>query len=151
MEKKRSKGVTVLAWAMLSCGLLFLVIFLLPLLHVKPTLANKESVFMYLIDILQGFNLTPVINVPLGLLYLLLSINILRLRNWSRIITVWLSVFIILPNAWYWFACFGVLPSEGGESLSWAAILFVPLIPLFLVSVLCLIFFTRPQVKAQFK
>lgn len=89
-----------------------------------------------------------------GLIYLISSINILRFKNWGRVLGVYFSALILLSLT-VKFICGIIIEPEilapGNFLYGFPFVLFAIIIPFILPSLLFLFFFTRPKVKEQFK
>ena len=93
-----------------------------------------------------------------GLIYLISSINILKLKNWARVIAVYLSGLIGVRVFFIWSLVFIRLYKEGFATLfiggdtsaAWGLGIVTWVTLIFLPAFLFLIFFTRPKVKRQF-
>lgn len=93
----------------------------------------------------------------IGLVYLVSSIGLLSLKNWGRLIAVYISAFLSVLIV-IWILMFirpiisGNLTLSGPEAIGMLGVLFTILIvgPCFPAPIF-FIFFTRPNVKEQFK
>ena len=116
MEKKRSVGVTIFGWYFILVNLIALLIIRL----LRPE------------DFLNNLTERPIVIVRL-IVYLIIGIGILKLKNWARIGTIVIGIFYIIaaPVAILTANIVGILFLLSGISM--------------------LYFFTRPKVKEQFK
>ncbi len=86
-----------------------------------------------------------------GLIYLIASVGILRMKNWSRLLVIYFSILLLLL---IFYVAICIIPGiirrdfEGSAGIGLLPlILIIPLLP----SLLFLIFFSLPKVKEQFK
>jgi len=125
MEKKRSIGVTIFGYLTLICAVWW-ISNIIRIIVTQGEVESYESMPFYLIG--------AIINIAL-------SVGILKLKNWARLIFLWLfgigSIGMFLGGLWM-----------GGDNL----LLVILSSSIFLLpGALFIYFFTRPKVREQFK
>ena len=143
MEKKRSVGIMI-------CGVIMLFYSLYLLRNSTMAFFNfKNLPLFYRVRMVMR----PVCLITLlpGLIYLIASVGILRMKNWSRLLIIYFSILLLLL---IFYVAISIIPGiirrdfEGPAAIGLLPlVLIIPLLP----SLLFLIFFTRPKVKEQFK
>jgi len=160
MENKRSVGITIVAVIMLIYSFLWLSAnFILSLPFERG--AHTPSIFrtLYLIAtiffaILIAIMRFKQIGFLLGLIYLIASINILKLKKWARLLAVYCSslmglfyIFILIVS----FISGFTEGFSGDTGFAWGMGFLVMMTPVFIPIFLFIIYFTRPKVKEQFR
>jgi len=144
IEKKRSKGVTVLGWLHIVWGFLSLILITITIrmLFSPNTLRVIRSRFENRFPPLSFnpwfFILITIIGV-FSTLSLIIGRGLLDLKEWSRKSAIYLSTFGIIYNLIYLARCF----SRDLRASSW--------IGNSIISIIIIYFFTRQKVKEQFK
>lgn len=143
-EKKMSAGVIVISIILLIYSLWLVGFFVNFLVLVGYRLFGSiNPPYLYFPELVRG-EIVLFLKSVTGLIYLIASINILRLKNWARIITVRLSRLVIFVAVIF----VGVNLFSIGQ---YAILLLIHLLPIIMISLLFMIFFTRPKVKEQFE
>jgi len=133
MEKKRSKGITLVAIFSIMVGLYFLY--------------EKHSGIHYLPQLIEAKQWLVLSGILIDFLYIIAGIGLLRRLNWSRKLFIFITfVFLI-----------GVIRSSfylimNDMIAQYSPILMVRLFMIMsILFVFSLIYLTRPKVKEQFK
>lgn len=143
MDKKKSVGVTIASIVMLFLSLLcFYISYTFRRVVYDIGLGRQYfDVPQLLYCILWGLT---------ALIYCISSINILRLKDWARTIIIRYSAFIIIILILYILLAI-ITPSHDPCGKGWVYFFLLYYIsPIVLLSLIFLIFFTRPKVKRQF-
>ena len=155
MTKQKSKEITIAGNAVWIYGLLFLIG---GLRIISPGLIanNLPDIFMMFFSLFSFLMHRPFLSLPLGLIYIILGVNILQFKNWSRVFIIVISALIGLYCLYLCVQLFVLLWKDGFEfsgdnRFSFNFIWWRGIIPFFLIpSFLFLIFFTRSKIKEQF-
>ncbi len=132
MENKRSKGVTFWAWWFIINGFW------------------KLSATLFRINE-SGLGLTTYVSIG-SIILLILGINILRLKEWSRKWIIYFSIFapfealFLLPKSKFVATLRMSKPGTKVDGYIFFVIFFTTI-----CSLIVIYFFTRPKVKEQFK
>lgn len=162
MEKKRSVGVMISGSLMLISGSFLLLsacrslLIGLPMSYFMVMRAIQKigwcfSCFFIILSLMPALT---------GAIYFIAGFNILRLKNWARLLSVYYSVFLsiisisiisIISISFSMTRMMGIISSEM-ESMRKVigSLLLIIAFILLAVSLVFLIFFTRPKVKRQF-
>jgi len=154
--RKRSVGVTIIGMFIILAGalILFYSVFMYFIINIPSaprfTLFLIFGLFTYLSK--EGYIFWAILSNLVGMIYSLSGINILRLKNWGRVLVIYCSTIVLA--ALLIFTYFKILPFM---DIPAARLVLVPnfILPVFLPNVLFFLifiyFFTRPKVKEQFK
>ena len=125
-EKKNFIGIKILAILFILCGLPY------------SLLIRNEGYFFLII-------------IPL--LYLVSGVGVLRLKNWARLLLLWINIPF---NLFFLIFCFSIcllfpLPEAMTSATIWGIFLLSSAILLILLTIINQIYFTRSKIKEQFK
>jgi len=164
MEKKRSVGVTVIGIIMLIYSLLWLggnFILCLPYKMVVTgplilrILIVWAALFFEAVIKIMRFKQSGFL---VGLIYLIASINILKLKKWARLLVVYFSglmglfyIFIVLSVFMAGYREGTLFNFSGDTAFVWGCGNLFWATPTFIPIFLFIIFLTRPKVREQFR
>lgn len=147
MEKKRSRGITIFS----AIAIILSLVHLLPLVVYFLFLAVGICLIMIPLS-------TLFLNVFLGFAWLVAGIGCLRLKDyWGRIPLIFISLFVLCKDTLFGIFTFkqnidsimNIYPAISKQQVLIAAAIYFLLEAAFLISLI--VFFTRPQVKEQFR
>ena len=147
MEKKKSVGVTIFGIIMLIHSLWFLGGMLCEVFYYSIPVGMRfygEVMEFYRLTFYILWFMFPV-TIPIFLIYLIASINILRFRNWARVLALHISGLIGIISGFLYFSMCSKTSSDHVVVLLFFFFLY------FFPCVLFFYYFTRPKVKEQFK
>lgn len=131
MENKRSKGITILAWLIIIFSLLNLISRVDYLFK-----ASRQPVLLGISDYLY---------LAISVISLIASVYLLKVKNWARLLTIFMSLVVFVDIALKIPALIKQIPL--GSMLF--ILLLLVLIPLIFEAVV-IFYFTRPAVRGQF-
>ena len=145
MDKKRSKGVTILAWLSFMTVLFGLLTFF----NYEHRVARWEGI--HHITLPLSYHYTVISNNIFTMVSGLIAwITLLKLVKWARIYMIVLSAINIVYDIAFWFVFnishFVMQSKPEGQTMLYLMYLLVILWQVFIIY-----FFTRPKVKEQFK
>ncbi len=149
MDKKRSAGITVVAWAEIIIGGLVAIIssgllVIFTIFYIFPALTGQHSSDPeYIGWMMVGVIASGILALP-SILIFISGINILKLKSWARMFNIGLA--IALPI--YAFIILFIAASGNSAYIPAVSICVSPALILALLKVW---YFTRQSVKEQFK
>jgi hypothetical protein len=131
MEKKRSKGITILAVLMLLNPLLIVGY----ILNRKPSFFSNEKAFLHVS-----------LSVMMIIFSIVCGVGLLKLKEWARRFTIYFYILAFIRLAYNIFTLKPEKWSPTSANKGGIILLLIPLLWLIIIA----FFLTRPKVKEQF-